>query len=163
MSDYSNENFPKETTPPANTAVPESVLTEKMVFYLQGAVPWLRFVSIAGFVSLGISLISILIMAGSDSLDELGLGSGSSSALVFITLLPFLVIGFFCLFFTLQFGNKIKMYLLTKNQADLEDAFKNNKSLWTLSGIVLIISLAFLALAIIIGIVTVASTAAALL
>jgi uncharacterized membrane protein YidH (DUF202 family) len=163
MSDYTNENFPKETTPPqaANTPDP-GVLTEKMVFYLQGAAPWLRFVSIAGFVSLGISVISVLIMAGSDSLDELGLGSGSS-ALVLITLLPFLVIGFFCLFFTLQFGNKIKMYLQTKNQADLEDAFKNNKSLWTLSGVVLIISLAFAALAIIIAIVMAASTAAALL
>jgi hypothetical protein len=66
------------------------------------------------------------------------------------------------LFFSLQFGNKIKLYFQTKDQADLEDAFKNNKSLWTLSGVVVIISLAFAALALIIGIVTAAGIAASL-
>jgi hypothetical protein len=110
MSDYNSENFPKDTnapaaTPPmamppmaANTAAPGHILTEKMLFYLQGSAPWLRFVSVTGFISLGISLICILVMAGSDSFDELGLDSGSS-LLVFVSTLPFLVIGFSVCFF----------------------------------------------------------------
>jgi len=127
---------------------PERILTDKMVFHLQGASPWIRFIAILGFVFLGLSLIgSFIIIAVADAFEDLpGLGGGSG-ILIFVSTIPFLVIGFFYLYFTLQFGNKIKLYLYTKNSSDLEEAFKNNKSLWTLLGVVCIVSLAFFALA----------------
>ena len=131
---------------------PERILTDKMVFHLQGASPWIRFIAILGFVFLGLSLIgSFIAIAGADVFEDL-LGFGGGGILIFVSTIPFLVIGFFYLYFTLQFGNKIKMYLHTKNSSDLEDAFKNNKSMWTLSGVVCIVSLAFFALAMLIAI-----------
>ena len=158
MSDYSNyidENLPKEENT-VNAAAPGQIITEKMLYYLQGASPWLRFVSISGFVMLGFSLIGLLIMvAGGEYFDELGMGE-SGSFFVFVTFLPVLAIGFFCLFFSLQFGNKIKIYLQTKDQAELENAFKNNKALWTLSGVTMIISLAIFGLAVVAGLIAAA-------
>ena len=64
MSDYSN--FTVENTPVvsnlSNTHTPNRVLTDKMLYYLKGAAPWLRFVGIAGFVFLGLTLISLLVL-----------------------------------------------------------------------------------------------------
>ena len=155
MSDLNYEEPPKEIIVTENR--PDRILTEKMVYYLQGASPWLRFVSIVGFVFLGLSLLfTFVVIAGAETFDD-ALGTGSGGLFILITTLPFLLLGFFCLLFTLQFGNKIKMYLHTKDSADLEEAFKNNKSLWVLSGVVCIICLAFFVLAIFAVIVIAAS------
>ena len=149
-----DENPPVDTDL-TNTRTSERVLTDKMIYYLQGAAPWLRFVGICGFVFLGLTLISLLVLlAYSDSLDSYSMGMDlDSGPLMIITTLPALVVGFFCSFYTFQFGNKIKIYLQTKDQTELENAFKSNKVLWILSGVVFIISLAIIALAIPIGII----------
>ncbi|MDR2702110.1 MAG: hypothetical protein LBB72_06745 [Spirochaetaceae bacterium] len=129
------------------------VLTEKMLFYLRGASPWLRFVGITGFVFLGLAVIGLLTaIIGSNFLPSIP-GIGSLSPFIFVAYLPFLVIPFFLVFFVFQFGRKIQVYLQTGDYADLEDAFKNNKSLWTLMGVLYIISLAGFALMLIGGII----------
>ena len=153
-SNFANENLPVDTNL-TNTHTHERVLSEKMIYYLQGAAPWIRFVGIAGFVFLGLTLISLLVLtANSDSIDSYSMGMDfDTGPLLIITTLPALAVGFFCSFFTYRFGNKIKAYCKTKDPAELENAFKNNKALWTLSGVLFIISLAIVALAILIGII----------
>jgi len=139
----------------ANAVNPLSgrVLTENMLFYLRGASPWLRFVGVVGFIFLGIILVGLLAMIlGVGSLAD-SLGLGSLTSFVFIIYLPTLVIMFFLVFFTYRFGRRIQTYLHTGDTADLEDAFKNNKSYWTLTGVLYIIGLAGFALALIGGII----------
>ncbi|MDR1279046.1 MAG: hypothetical protein LBK02_09860, partial [Treponema sp.] len=60
---------------------------------------------------------------------------------------------FFPALFTYNFGNKIRAYQQSRAEEELENAFKNNKSLWKFLGILTIISLAFIPVMIIISIV----------
>jgi len=138
----------------ANAVNPLSgrVLTENMLYYLKGASPWLRFVGIVGFIFLGIMLVGVIaLIAGVGSLAN-SLGMGAFSSFVFVIYLPTLIIMFFLVFFTYRFGKRIQAYLHTGDSAYLEDAFKNNKSYWTLTGVLFIIGLAGFALALIGGI-----------
>ena len=134
------------------------VLTESMLFYLKGAAPWLRFIGIVGFICLGISILSLLLLVSvfSQALEELPeaapYSAFLSSGMVFIYL-PFLALYFFPVLYLFRFGKKIQNYLLTGDSGDLEAAFKNNKSLWKFVGILMIIMLGFFALALVIGII----------
>jgi len=131
------------------------VLTTNMLFYLQGAAPWLRFVGIVSFIFMGLLVIGLLvILAGVGSLGET-LGLGSAAPLVFLMYLPMLAVGFVYALFIYKFGSKIHAYLRTGDNKDLEDGFKNNKSLWTLIGVLYIISLAIMGLALIGGVLAV--------
>ena len=137
----------------ANTVAPlsERTMTETMIFYLRGAAPWLRFVGIAGFIGLGVAVITIFtVLLAFRSLE--GMNEGPLGQLMMMTpalgilYLPPLVIFFFQTLFIFQFGRKIRAYLQTGENANLEEAFKCNKSLWTLQGIVYIIGLVFVLL-----------------
>jgi hypothetical protein len=157
MSDNPYESPQAEAN--AENPLSGRILTEKTLFYLRGVSPWLRFVGITGFIFLGIVVIGLLVaMAGSNSLAS-SLGIGNFSPFLFIVYLPVLAIGFFHVFFTFRFGKKIQAYLQTGDYMDLEDAFKNNKSLWTLTGVLYIISLAGFALALIGGIIAAVAAA----
>ena len=129
------------------------VITEEMLYYLKGASPWLRFVGISGFIGLGIAaltMLSVFFFVG-QSLPDTPETAPFRAIMpgMGIIYLPFLAIYFFPILFLFRFGNKIKSYLFSKDAKDLEDAFKNNKSLWTFMGVVTIIGLAFSALALI--------------
>jgi hypothetical protein len=58
---------------------------------------------------------------------------------------------FFPVLFIFRFGQKIKSYVHTGNEGDLEQAFKNNKSFWKFTGILSIISLGFVAITVLFG------------
>jgi hypothetical protein len=113
------------------------VLTENMLFYLRAASPWLRFIGIAGFIYLGLMAVNFLtVIVAVSNVDNVipGLGAlGSSFFLGF--LLFFEAILFFPTFFIFQFGRKIRAYLHSGEEGELEQAFKNNKSLWTFIGV----------------------------
>lgn len=145
------------TEPGAVNPLTDRVLTENTVFYLKGASPWLRFIGIVGFISLGIAVLFILILA-------FGLRNiipdtpefapfrmmGPGMALLYI---PFLALYFFPTLFLFRFGKYLKSYIYTNDNRDLEEAFKNNKSLWTFFGVLAIIGLGMAALAFFIGII----------
>jgi len=152
MSDNPYESPQAEAN--AENPLSGRVLTEKMLFYLREASPWLRFVGITGFIVLGLVVIGILavIVAGSNFLEN-SFGIGSFTPLLFVAYLPSLAIAFFHVYFTFRFGKKIQVYLQTGDFTDLEDAFKNNRSLWTLTGVLYIIGLAGFGLALVGGII----------
>jgi len=165
MPEDTSENIPENPyespQTEANAVNPLSgrVLTENMLFYLRGASPWLRFVGMVGFVFLGIVLVGLLaIIIGFDSFSN-ALGMGSLGSFVFVVYLPGLIITFFLVFFTYRFGKRIQAYLHTGDSGYLEDAFKNNKSLWTLAGVLIIIILAIFALVLISIIITAVAAA----
>ena len=158
MSDSSGNPY-ESPQAEAGTINPLSgrVLTEEMLYYLKGTHPWLRFVGIVGFISIGMAalfVLGIFFFLGqtlpntpeTEPFRTIMPGMG-------IIYLPFLAIYFLPVFFLFRFGKRIKSYLYTGDPKDLEEAFKNNKSLWTFTGIMTIIGLSFFALALVIGII----------
>ena len=157
MSDTTGNPYESpQTEAGAVNPLTERALTENMVFYLKGASPWMRFFAIAGFIGLGLAII-IMIIAGigmgtlAASTPELAAFAMIGPGVIFFYILM-LAIYFFPLFFLFRFGKFIKNYMFTNDSRDLEEAFKNNKSLWKFVGILTIIGLAFIALMFVIGI-----------
>ena len=156
---------------PENPAVPEKpfvaqgMITETMIVYLKDASPWLRFIGILGFIGsgmtvlTGLSLFAAVPLLGRAFSEMADLGSYSTAAgLAFSgTMMAYClgagVIMFFLSLFVYRFGEKIKSYIRSGAETDLEMAFKNNKNLWKFLGILCIISLAFIPMLIIGGIV----------
>jgi hypothetical protein len=143
-------------------------LTETMILYLKGASPWLRFLGIVGFIVCGIlALMGIIFLvvlpaagvgsfwSGISGLEEVSdaFGTALGAAVVGLYFFAIAALNFFPALFMFNFGNKIRTYLQSGSDQDLEGAFKNNKSLWKFSGILMIIALAFIPVMIIIGII----------
>ena len=167
MSDAVNPyQSPEAALNPVNPLTAQGILTEPMLICLKGASPWLRFIGILGFIGAGfttlsgLSLFAILPMI-SRLWGEIpgfeAVFSGFWGAALSGTTAVFCVGGgalmFFPSLFIYRFGEKIRSYLRTGADADLELAFKNNKSLWKFAGIVSIIELAFIPIFIIAGII----------
>ena len=168
MSDVEN---PWQT--PQSDSVPEKVtqgaLTGTMLRYLKEASPWLRFIGILGFIGCGFLALGGIIMlfaAGAitsvwseawGDIAELGAYSGVLSTVFGATMtvyfLFFAVLFFFPSLFIYNFGSKIRGYMQSASDEDLEAALKNNKSLWKFLGILAIIQLAFIPVVIIVGII----------
>ena len=134
------------------------ILTETMLYYLKGASPWLRFVGIVGFIGIGIMMLSLLLLVfvfgqALENFPESSPYSVFFASGLSLIYLPVLALYFFPILFLFRFGKKIQSYLYTGDTGDLEAAFKNNKSLWTFIGILMIIVLGFFAMALVIGII----------
>ncbi|MCL1927599.1 MAG: hypothetical protein FWG07_02255 [Treponema sp.] len=159
MSDNTGNPYESpQTEAGAVNPLTDRVLTENMVFYLKKASPWLRFIGICSFISLGLSILSILIFAFGirnmmpDTPEFAPFRAiGPGMAFFYILLLS---IYFFPILFLFRFGKYLKSYIFTGDNRDLEEAFKNNKSLWTFIGVLMIIGLAFIALIFLIVIIS---------
>ena len=154
MSDFENPyNSPETPIVPEKTQNAGN-LTETMLLYLKEASPWLRFVGILGFIGCGALVLFGVIF---------GIGSIAFSAFfgefgnVPFWLLAFLyaamgVLLFFPARFTYDFGARIRKYQFSNSDEDMEQAFKNNKSLWKFYGILCIVYLALIPFFIIVSI-----------
>jgi hypothetical protein len=166
MSDNANPyQSPEAAVRPETPLVSQTALTEIMLVHLKGASPWLRFIGIMGFICCGFMVLGGIIflalipamgslwstVPGMESLPSVfGAAFGGSMGVYFFICA---VIGFFPSRFMYTFGSRIRSYLRSGADRDLEEAFRNNKFLWKFAGIVTIISLAFIPVMIIVGIV----------
>lgn len=133
------------------------VLTEGMLYYLKGASPWLRFLGVVGFVYLGFMLLiflALIILGSQNFFPGMSGMAGAGGFVVMIYVVIILAVSFFPVLFMFRFGKKIKSYLYSGDNADLEAAFKNNKSLWTFMGVLAIIGLAVFVLMLFSGVLT---------
>ena len=163
MSDYENPYQSPETQIIPETKQNSGVeFTLKMLQYLNEASPWLRFVGVLGYIGASFTvfggIVGLLGSIAVGSMVDIPSGFGAMfGVLFFIFYLPGGIVMFFLAHFTFKFGQKIRNYKFTNSIEDLEEALKNNKSLWKLMGILCIVSLAlipiFLILAVIVGIV----------
>ena len=170
----SNENNPFQG--PQTTVIPERSLqtqggiTDTMLVHLRGASPWLRFIGILGFIGAGLTalwglgLLLAFPFMGSVWGDAFGLDNFNQMGALFGALMGIFVIGggamvFFPALFAYRFGDNIRSYIRTGTDANLETAFKNNKSFWKFYGIVCIVYLALIPLIFVITIVGVIITA----
>jgi hypothetical protein len=128
-------------------------LNTVMIRYLKEASPWLRFLGILGYIGaifvivLGVIMTIYLAVTGSSlGGDALSATFGSFMGLIYLV---GGVVSFFPARFTYRFGTKIRNYLASNADQDLEAAFQNNKALWKFNGILWIVYLAFIPIAII--------------
>jgi len=156
MSDSENRYNSPETQ-----IVPEQKqftgnLTEPMYKYLREASPWMRFIGIIGFIGSGIIVIFGLIsLFFVNSLASLFTNDLQDTPF-WLASLSYTISGivlFFPSFFTFKAGTLIRKFTYSSTDADLEEALKNNKSLWKFYGIFTIIMLAFIPVVIIITLI----------
>jgi hypothetical protein len=139
--------------------VPRGVLTPAMVLYLKEASPWLRFLGVLGYIGavilvlVGISFAAVT-AAGLSMLDA-GILGGVTGTLMGGIYLVMGIVAFFPARFTHNFGVKIRNYLLSNGEKELEEALRYNRALWKFNGIVAIVYLAFIPLVIIGSIISV--------
>ena len=166
MSDAVNPyQSPETVAVPEKPLTAQGTLTESMLLYLKGASPWLMFLGILGFIGAGFMVLGGIIfmalapmMTGVWSevpgMEEAGkyLGAAFSGGIAVIYI-GIGVLLFFPAFFKYRFGEKIRSYLRTGMEQELELAFRNNKSLWKFLGIISIIELAVIPVMIIVGII----------
>jgi hypothetical protein len=156
MSDAINPyKSPETAAAPVIPLVAQGALTETMLIYLKQASPWIRFVAVLGFISAGLTALSgifffALIPLTSQSWEHVSsfgsfsvLGASFAGGMVLLFIAGAAVI-FFPSLYMYRFGEKIRSYLRTGTEQDLEQAFKNNKSLWKFFGIACIVYMAFL-------------------
>jgi hypothetical protein len=167
MSDAVNPyQSPEAAVVPEKPLAIQGTLTETMLVYLKGTAPWLRFVGILGFIGAGLvvlmgfsaaPIVSVMNQAWAEMPDFESLGSVSSVTFSGFMVVVFVGAGlllFFPSLFIFRFGEKIRSYLRTGADRDLEMAFQNNKSLWKFMGIFCIVQLAFIPLLIIGSVIT---------
>ena len=167
MSEIINPYQSPETEAIPEKSIAQGYITENMRTHLKKASPWLRFVGIVGFIFSGLTVLTgfVLFPLTTRSFSNVpGFEqAGGSFSLLFNLGIAVYGLGaaslfFFLSLFVYRFGDKIRSYLVTGMEQDLEMAFKNNGKLWKMLGILCIISLAFFPLMIISSIIVVVST-----
>jgi hypothetical protein len=146
---------PRETADAVKTLLNSVPVSETMVFYLRGAAPWLRFLGILGFIGCGIlAAVGVLMRVLLPGLDmnwaSLEILTGSIMPLVYIIIG---IVGIFPARYTYNFGARIRNFLRTNAEFELELALKNNKSLWKFYGIMAMISIALIPLVMVISLI----------
>ncbi|MDR0641297.1 MAG: hypothetical protein LBG07_02425, partial [Treponema sp.] len=132
----------------------QGILTAFMIRCLRETSPWLRFVGIVGYIGAALLIVSgIVTMAtgfgGITGFRYFPLVSGLAG----FSYIPLGALAFFPARFTYRFGQKIRHYLSSGAEKDLEEALKNNRSLWKFSGILIIVYLSFIPVGIIAAVV----------
>ena len=165
MPDLSNPfQSPETDAKIVKPLVSQGILTDTMIKYLRDTSPWLHFMGIMGFIGSGFMafaglLFIIFVPFGLNLFDD---SSGFFSDFISpftlmmgnaLYLIGAGVLMFFPALFTYRFGAKIRSFILSNSEDELELALKNNKSLWKFNGILMIIILAFLPVMIIIGVI----------
>ena len=131
--------------------------------YLAETARWQKLLGVVMMVfTVLIALIGIFfIVAGSafgDAMEGLdlfggGMAGGIAGAALGIVYILMAVLYYFFARYLLRSAKALKAYGVSDDEADLTEGLKNNKSYFKLNGILLIISLCFLALVLIIGII----------
>ena len=133
----------------------ELQLTDQAKSFLKEIGKWAMFLSIVGFIFMGLFVLLALLMfsmgSAMGSIGGAGIGAfGAAGGLVYLIMA---LIYFFPIRYLYMFASKIKAAFNNSNSQQMTDALENLKSHYKYIGIMMIIVLSFYALAIVIGIV----------
>ena len=142
MSEESNPYQAPQTTagPTEGHSLVGVSVTTTMIDHLRLTKPWVRFLSVLGFVSIGlIGLVAIVVVLGI-------LISGSFSEVALLVLPGVLYVGALVVYLlaTLhlhRYANSLKQLLTEGTTKAMEDALGHQKSFWKLTGILAIVTL----------------------
>lgn len=117
--------------------------------YLKETAKWGKFISIVGFVMVG---LFVLIAIFSNAIFSLlmsmgGTNTGGGGGVLTFAYLIYAVIYFFPVFYLFKFSTKASAALQARDSVGVEESLENLKSLYKYLGILTIISLALTALA----------------
>ena len=127
---------------------------------LSEAARWARFLSIVGFIVIGLivligifagSLISSMMSSGVGNNPVGGAASGIWGSFLIIVYILVAALYFFPCLFLYRFATKMKVALASDDQESLNTSFQNLKKLLRFIGILTIIVLAFYAIALVFG------------
>ncbi len=133
----------------------ELKVTDTSVRMLLEAGKWAKFLSIVGFVMIGLLVVAALFMIVAGSSMPLGLGR--SGAIVGVAYLLSAVLYFFPTYFLFQFAVKIKSGFGTNSQSEMDLALTNLKSMFKFVGILTIVVLAIYLLVFLFAFIAVAA------
>jgi hypothetical protein len=151
MSDNGNPNegsalnpyeSPRTEISPVKPLTSQSVITENMLYHLKKTSPWLRFVGIVGFAACGLMTVFVVLLAGSvnsfisEAVPYVGQAFTATMVVTLVISLPLI---FFPSFFLFNAGKKLRNYVHSGSEGDLETALKFNKFFWVFTGIVTIV------------------------
>jgi hypothetical protein len=136
---------PQAEISPVDALSNQGVLTEAMLLHLKKTAPWMTFIGVVGFIFCGLMLVSMALMSVGFNAVILGsipgaeaLGQAFTATMIALQVIS-LPMMFFPSFFLFTTGKKIRGYVHSGNDADLETAFKFNKFFWTFSGVLTIV------------------------
>ncbi|MDV6166992.1 hypothetical protein R1T16_01045 [Flavobacterium sp. DG1-102-2] len=119
----------------------EMQITETAKGFLKSAAGWGMFLSIVGFVCIAFGLLgSLAIMTAGDAFKAMPGAAGLMSAISLgVTMLVFIILLFFPVFYLFKFATTTKQAVLENNTQGITKAFGNLKSYFLWSGILTII------------------------
>ncbi|MGJ8761964.1 MAG: DUF5362 family protein [Polaribacter sp.] len=136
------------------TQLEQLTITKASKNFLKETAKWAKFLSIIGFILIAIMLVfavfatTIFELAG-----KMQPGMPASLGLTMtVTYLVLAIIYFFPVYYLLQFSNKMKTALFTKNDETLAKAFEMLKSHYKFIGVFTIITMSLYALLIVVAV-----------
>lgn len=151
-----------ESTEPIYTEKQTLIINEEGSKYLTSIAKWGKFLSIVGFVGIGIMvLFSFAMIMSGTIINDIPMYQNlpfNMSLFMGILYLIFGAIYFIPCYYLFIFSVKTQNGLQNNDQFDIDLGLKNLKSVFKFMGIMTIISLAFCALAFFVGIIVVLSS-----
>lgn len=149
--------------------VPQGFFSGTMISYLKAASPWIKFMSIIGFIGTGFMILAAIgilfllpFIRNAISYEYAFVNSSfllrSMNAALGVVYLAMGIIYIFPAKYLYGFSSKINLFLKTKDEHAMEHALANNASFWKFNGILVIISLAFVPLMFIFSIIAAVGT-----
>lgn len=135
------------------TQLEQLTLTSASKSFLRETAKWAKFLAIIGFVLTGLLLVFAIF--ASTIFDMIPKTQGIPNEIGLTMVIPFLILAivyFFPMYYLLQFSNKIKRALATKNDATLASALEALKSHYKFIGVFTIITLSLYALLFVVSI-----------
>ncbi|WP_231874632.1 DUF5362 family protein [Polaribacter atrinae] len=135
------------------TQLEQLTITNTSKNFLKETAKWAKFLAIIGFILIAIMLVfAVFATTIFDLAGKMQPGMPESLGLTMtVTYLLLSIIYFFPVYYLLQFSNKMKNALSTKNDETLANAFEMLKSHYKFIGVFTIITLSLYALLIIVA------------
>lgn len=127
---------------------------------MRTAMAWAKFMAIVMFIFTGMMLVfslCLLFMSGGIFADIMPYGIPTPGRVLGVIYLVICIVYFFLSFFMFMFSSKIKRAIEEGNGLYLEQGASNMRNYFMMSGIILIVGLAFTVLGFIMGIVGLAT------
>jgi len=135
----------------------EMGLTTASKSYLMETAKWAKFLSIVGFIMIGILVIFAFVfgtvMSNMPEFDEIPGMAGIGGVFITVLYLIMALLYFFPTLYLFRFATKTKIALESSNPEDLTGGLENLKSTFKFMGIMMAVVLGFYALAFIFGII----------
>ena len=115
-----------------------------MVEYLRQTKPWVRFISILGFIGTGFLLLAGLLLIVGSSFVSSRFGSGLGGVPIALIGLLYAILGALYIIpvvFLFRYANGIQKALSVDLTGGMEDALRSQKSFWRFVGILMLILL----------------------